>query len=91
MRLSVGAAPRDLFADVLQQGLRLLLPGFAIGALIAVAVARVAQSLFLGVNVLNPFTYLIVGVIESAVVIAACLGPAIRASRVDPLIALRSE
>jgi ABC-type antimicrobial peptide transport system permease subunit len=91
VRLSIGATPRDLLADVLGQGIRLLLPGFAIGALLAVAVARLLQFLFLGVNVLNPLTYLVVGAIECAVVIAACLGPAIRASRVDPLIALRSE
>ena len=91
VRLSIGATPRDLSADVLRQGMRLLLPGFAIGALVAVAVARLAQSLFLGVNVLNPLTYLIVGAVECAVVIVACLGPAIRASRVVPLIALRSE
>jgi ABC-type antimicrobial peptide transport system permease subunit len=91
VRLSIGATPRDLLADVLRQGMRLLLPGFAAGALVAVAVARFAQSFFLGVNVLNPSTYLVIGAIECAVVIVACLGPAIRASRVDPLMALRSE
>jgi predicted permease len=91
VRLSIGATPRDLASDVLRQGMSLLLPGFAIGALVAALVARLAQVLFLGVNVLNPLTYLIVGAIECAVVIVACLGPALRASRVDPLIALRSE
>jgi predicted permease len=91
VRLSIGATPRDLAGDVLRQGLSLLVPGFAIGALVAAGIARLAQAIFLGVNVLNPITYLIVGAIECAVVIVACLGPALRASRIDPLIALRSE
>ena len=91
VRLSIGATPRDLAADVLRQGLWLLIPGLAIGVILAAALARLAQSMFLGVNVLNPITYLIVGAIECAVVMTACLGPALRASRVDPLIALRSE
>jgi predicted lysophospholipase L1 biosynthesis ABC-type transport system permease subunit len=91
VRLSIGATPRDLAADVMRQGLWLLLPGFTIGVLIAAGVARLAQALFLGVNVLNPLTYAIVGVIECAVVLVACLGPALRASRVDPLVALRAE
>jgi predicted permease len=91
VRLSIGATPRDLAVDVLRQGIWLLAPGLTIGILLAAGVARLAQVLFLGVNVLNPATYLIVGAIECAVVIAACLAPALRASRVDPLVALRSE
>jgi predicted permease len=91
VRLSIGATPRDLAADVVRQGLSLLIPGFAVGALLAVGVARVAQALFLGVNVLNPITYLIVGAIECVVVLVACLVPARRAAAVDPLIALRSD
>jgi predicted permease len=91
VRLSIGATPRDLAGDVLRQGLWLLIPGLTIGVVVAAGVARLAQVLFLGVNVLNPVTYLIVGALEFAVVIVACLGPALRASRVDPLIALRAE
>ena len=91
VRLSIGATPRDLAGEVLRQGLSLLVPGLTIGILIAASVARLAQAIFLGVNVLNPLTYAIVGAIECAVVILACLGPALRASRIDPLVALRSE
>jgi predicted permease len=91
VRLSIGATPRDLAGDVLRQGLWLLIPGLTIGVVIAAGAARLAQAIFLGVNVLNPVTYLIVGALECAVVLVACLGPALRASRVDPLTALRAE
>jgi predicted permease len=91
VRLSIGATPRDLARDVMQQGLWLLIPGLTIGVVVAAGVARLAQALFLGVNVLNPVSYLIVGALECVVVMVACLGPAFRASRVDPLTALRAE
>ncbi len=91
VRVSIGATPRDLIADVLRSSMRLLLPGLAIGILLAAGIARLAQVIFLGVNVLNPLTYAAVALVECAIVLAACIGPALRASRVDPLIALRSE
>jgi len=46
---------------------------------------------FIGVNVLNPATYLVVAIVQVLTVAIACAGPALRASRVDPLTALRSE
>jgi ABC-type lipoprotein release transport system permease subunit len=61
------------------------------GTLLAAGLARLVQSIFVGVNVLNPLTYLAVAVLECGIVIAASVGPALRASRVDPLIALRAE
>jgi ABC-type lipoprotein release transport system permease subunit len=53
-------------------------------------VARLAQVAFIGVNVLNPLTYVAVALVECVIVLLACIGPALRASRVDPLVALRS-
>jgi len=91
VRLSLGATPRDLMTDVLGSSARLLVPGLVIGILLAASVARLIQSIFMGVNVLNPATYLAVALIECAIVLVACLGPALRASRVDPLVALRAE
>jgi ABC-type lipoprotein release transport system permease subunit len=91
VRVSIGATPRDLAGDVLRSSMRLLLPGLAVGILLAAAIARMVQVIFLGVNVLNPAVYLAVAVLQAAIVAVACLGPAIRASRVDPLVALRSE
>jgi len=91
VRLSIGATPRDLMRDVLVSSTRMLIPGVTIGLLLAAGVAQLVRFMFIGVNVLNPATYLIVAVIQVAIVVIACIGPAIRASRVDPLTALRSE
>jgi predicted permease len=91
VRLSVGATPQDLAREVLTGGLRLLVPGLALGLLCAGGAARAAQSLFVGVNVLDPLLYLAVAVVQAAVVVIACLAPALRAARVDPLNALRSR
>lgn len=91
VRVSIGATPRDLVADVMRSSAALLLPGLIIGTLLAAAVARLIQAVFLGVNVLNPLTYIAVALVECVVVVVACIGPALRASRVDPLVALRSE
>ena len=91
VRVSVGATPRDLVAEVLKGGAALLVPGLMAGTLVAAVVARLAQAIFVGVNVLNPATYLAVALLEAVVVVAACIGPALRAARVDPIVALRSQ
>jgi len=91
VRVSIGATPRHLVSDVLQTSGRLLLPGLVTGTLLAAVAARLVQSAFVGVNVLNPLTYLAVALLECVIVIVASISPALRASRVDPLIALRSQ
>jgi len=91
VRISIGATPLDIVRDVLGGSLALLLPGLAVGLAMAAAATRVVQAAFIGVNVLSPGVYLAVAVLEGAVVVLACLGPAWRASRVDALAALRSE
>jgi predicted permease len=91
VRMSVGATPRDLMSEVLRGSAALLIPGLAIGTLLAATAARLVQAAFVGVDVLNPRTYLAVALLECAMVLVASIGPALRASRVDPLVALRSE
>jgi predicted permease len=91
VRVSVGATPRDLVREVMRSSAGLLLPGLVVGIVLAAVIARLLQAAFLSVNVLNPLTYLAVALLECAIVIAASVGPALRAARVDPLVALRSE
>ena len=91
VRMSVGATPRDLALDVLRGSVRLLVPGLAAGLVLAAIAARLASSMLVDVNVLNPLTYLAVAALEGLIVVVACLGPALRASRVDPLVALRAQ
>ncbi|MDP2317808.1 MAG: ADOP family duplicated permease [Acidobacteriota bacterium] len=91
VRVSVGATPRDLIADVLTSAGRLLVPGLVVGVLLAAGLAQLAQAVLVGVNVLNPLSYLVVIVVQCAIVTLACLAPALRAARVDPLVALRAE
>ena len=91
VRVSIGATPRDLMRDVLAGSTRMLIPGITIGLALAAAAAQLARIVFIGVNVLNPMTYLLVALIEVVIVLVACIAPAIKASRVDPLIALRTD
>jgi predicted permease len=91
VRVSIGATPRDLVMDVLSDAGRLLLPGLVVGTLLAVAGAHLVQAAFVGVNLLNPVSYLAVALLESAIVVLACIAPAMRAARVDPLAVLRSS
>ena len=91
VRVAVGATPRDLISDVLRSASRLLVPGLLVGVLLAASLARLAQAAFIGVNVLNPLSYLAVVSLQCAIVALACVAPALRASRVDPLVALRAE
>jgi predicted permease len=91
VRVSIGATPRDLVMEVLRSSASLMVPGLIVGLALASAAARLAQALFVGVNVLNPLVYAGVALAHGAVVVVACIGPALRASRLDPLVALRTD
>jgi predicted lysophospholipase L1 biosynthesis ABC-type transport system permease subunit len=91
VRMSIGATRADLLIDVLRGSALLMLPGLLAGLVLAAGVARVTQAVFLGVNVLDPLTYLGVALAHGAIVVAACIGPALRASRLDPVVALRTD
>jgi hypothetical protein len=91
VRVSIGATPRHLVNDVLRSSVALLVPGLLTGLVLAASAARLAQAVFVGVNVLNPVVYLGVALGQIAIVVLACLGPALRASRIDPLVALRAD
>lgn len=67
------------------------MPGLVDWLTLAAVAARLTQAVFVGVNVLNPWIYLGVAVAQAVIVILAFIGPALRASRVDPLVALRTD
>jgi putative ABC transport system permease protein len=91
IRMALGARPGDLVGGVVRQGMTLALVGGVIGLATALALTRVMQDLLFGVQPVDPPTFLVIGVLVTAVALAACYLPARRATKVDPLIALRRE
>jgi predicted permease len=91
IRLALGARPGALFRMVVGQGLRPVAVGSAIGLAGAVAVTTLMQSLLFGVTPVDPAAYLVAASALGAIAVAACAVPALRATRVDPLVALRDE
>ncbi len=91
LRSALGATPAGILALVVGQGMRLAALGVAIGLVAAVATTRGLQSLLFGVTSVDPLTYAAVIAVLAVVCGAASWIPASRASRVDPIIALRCE
>jgi putative ABC transport system permease protein len=91
VRMALGAQPRDVIADVLGQGLRLALLGVGAGIALALVSTRLINSLLFGTSPTDVATFAGVATLLIVVAIAASLVPALRASRVDPLVALRDE
>jgi putative ABC transport system permease protein len=91
IRMAVGAQRRDILGMVLGEGLKLSLAGVALGLVGALALGHVGSSLLFGVSAADPITYGLVSLLLTAVAAAGCYFPARRASRVDPLVALKYE
>jgi predicted permease len=91
VRMALGAAGGDVLKMILREGLSLTLLGIAVGAIGALATARLLSAFLFGVSPHDPLTYLAVGVVLASVAAIASLLPARRATRVDPATALRAE
>lgn len=91
IRLALGAQSRDVLLMIVKQGSLLIGLGLAIGLLGAFAVTRWIASLLFGVTAKDPFTFGAVAVLLAAVALLACYVPAWRATKVDPMEALRCE
>ena len=91
IRMAFGAQPRDALRLVLGAGLALTLIGIVIGLLVAFALTRVMDSLLFSVSATDPLTFAAVAFLLIAVALLACFVPARRATKVDPLVAMRHE
>ena len=91
IRLAVGATKRDVLRLVLGRAAVLIVSGLCLGMLGAVALTRVIASLLYGVTPLDPLTFAAVPLLLSAVAFVASSIPARRATRIDPMVALRYE
>lgn len=91
IRMALGAQRRDVLALILWQGTRLALLGVAIGIAGAFALTRLMADLLYGVTATDPVTFVVLALILTVVAMAACYLPARRATRVDPVAALRWE
>jgi putative ABC transport system permease protein len=91
VRFALGATPRSLLGLVLSDGLKLVGVGVALGLAVAFGLARFLESQLFGVTAHDPGTFVAVPVLLFCAAVAGCLIPARRATRIDPMTALRTQ
>jgi ABC-type antimicrobial peptide transport system permease subunit len=89
IRMSLGARPRDIFTQVVAQGMLFALIGIGIGCAGAFGLTRLIASLLFEITATDPTTFVLVALLLTAVAFTACWQPARRAMKTDPLLAIR--
>jgi putative ABC transport system permease protein len=91
IRMALGAQRRDVLKMTVKQGLKLVVTGVAIGLVAAVVLTRVMTSLLFGVSATDPVTFVSISFVLMSVAMLASYIPALRATKVDPMVALRAQ
>jgi putative ABC transport system permease protein len=91
VRIALGAQGADILKLVIGQGLRLVAIGIGIGLTASFAATRLISKLLFGVSATDPLTFIVIAALMAVVALLACYIPARRATKVDPMIALRTE
>jgi putative ABC transport system permease protein len=91
LRIALGATSRNTLKLIIGQGMRLVALGIALGVGVALAVSRLMAHLLFGMSPRDPLTFVVISSLLALVALLACYIPARRATKVDPMVALRHE
>src|SRR5262249_26129021 len=91
VRIALGARSRDVLSLVVKQGMALTAIGLGLGLSASFGLTRLMKTLLFGVSATDPPTFIAISLLLTVVALSACLFPARRAAKVDPMVAMRQE